>query len=106
MHTIIPALAMRNGRCEMPFGVMGADYQPMGHAHIINNIVDYGMDVQQAIDAPRVFFTGDRTEVEHGISQSATIDGLRSRAATMVHVVPPHAVWAAVRQSRSTGIVA
>ena len=86
MHTIIPSMAMRNGRCEMPFGVMGSHYQPMGHAHIINNIVDYGMDVQQAIDAPRVFFTGERTEVERGISQ-ATVEGLKARGHD-VHVAP------------------
>lgn len=86
MHTIIPSLAMRDGRCEMAFGVMGAHYQPMGHAQIINNMVDYGMDVQQAIDAPRVFFTGERTEVERGIS-AATIDGLRARGHD-VHVAP------------------
>ena len=86
MHTIIPSMAMRNGRCEMSFGVMGSHYQPMGHAHIVNNIVDYGMDVQQAIDAPRVFFTGERTEVEHGISH-ATIEGLRAKGHD-VHVVP------------------
>jgi gamma-glutamyltranspeptidase / glutathione hydrolase len=78
MHTIIPALAMRGGRCEMPFGVMGADYQPMGHAHLISNIVDYGMDVQAAIDHPRMFYEGERTEVERGIP-AATIEGLKAR---------------------------
>jgi gamma-glutamyltranspeptidase/glutathione hydrolase len=78
MHTIIPALAMRNGRCEMPFGVMGADYQPMGHAHLITNMVDYGMDVQAAIDHPRMFFEGERTEVERAVP-AATIEGLKAR---------------------------
>ena len=82
MHTIIPALAMRNGRCEMPFGVMGADYQPMGHAHVITNMIDYGMDVQAAIDLPRMFFEGETTEVERGVP-AATIDGLKSRGHTV-----------------------
>jgi gamma-glutamyltranspeptidase / glutathione hydrolase len=83
MHTIIPALAMRNGRCEMPFGVMGADYQPMGHAHVITNMVDYGMDVQAAIDHPRVFFEGEKTEVERGVP-AATVEALRSRGHDVV----------------------
>jgi gamma-glutamyltranspeptidase/glutathione hydrolase len=78
MHTIIPALAMRDGRCEMPFGVMGADYQPMGHAHVVSNMVDYGMDVQAAIDHPRMFFEGETTEVERGVP-AATIEGLKAR---------------------------
>ena len=78
MHTIIPAMAMRGGRCEMPFGVMGADYQPMGHAHVITNIVDYGMDVQAAIDLPRMFFEGEESVVESGVP-AATLEGLRQR---------------------------
>jgi gamma-glutamyltranspeptidase/glutathione hydrolase len=78
MHTIIPALAMRGGRCEMPFGVMGADYQPMGHAHFITNMADYGMDVQTAIDHPRMFFEDEVTQVERGVP-AATIAGLKSR---------------------------
>ena len=50
----------------MSFGVMGAHYQPMGHVQIVNNMLDYGMDVQQAIDAPRFFFEGEQTVVERG----------------------------------------
>lgn len=78
MHTIIPALAMRGESCEMAFGVMGGSYQAMGHAHFVSNLVDYGMDVQVAIDVPRYFFEGQRTVVERGLPQEA-IDGLRSR---------------------------
>ena len=40
---------------------MGADYQPMGHVQIVTNMLDYGMDVQQAIDCPRFFFEGEQT---------------------------------------------
>jgi gamma-glutamyltranspeptidase/glutathione hydrolase len=78
MHTIIPALGMRDGRCELTFGVMGASYQPMGHTQVITNLVDYGMDLQAAIDAPRVFFEGEATIVERGIS-AAAVEGLNAR---------------------------
>ena len=67
MNTIIPALGMRDGRCDLAFGVMGADYQPMGHAHVVTNLLDYGMDLQAAIDSPRVFYEGEETVVERGI---------------------------------------
>ncbi|MGH6727577.1 MAG: gamma-glutamyltransferase [Pseudolabrys sp.] len=88
LHTIIPALAMRHGRCAMSFGVMGAHYQPMGHVQIVNNMIDFGMDVQQAIDAPRFFFEGEVTLVEHG-TPAATIEGLKERGHDVAYAPTP-----------------
>jgi gamma-glutamyltranspeptidase/glutathione hydrolase len=78
LHTLVPALATRDGRCEMAFGVMGGHYQAMGHAHFIVNMIDYGMDLQTALEYPRVFFLDEVTEVERGISPAA-VEGLRAR---------------------------
>jgi gamma-glutamyltranspeptidase/glutathione hydrolase len=89
MHTIIPALAMRDGKVAYSFGVMGAHYQPMGHVQIVLNLIDYGMDVQQAIDAPRAFFVGEDTAAERGIP-AATVAGLKQRGH---HVTVPEMPW-------------
>jgi gamma-glutamyltranspeptidase / glutathione hydrolase len=78
MNTIIPALGVRGGRCELAFGVMGAHFQPMGHVHLVTNLIDYRMDLQAAIDRPRVFYEDEATIVERGISM-ATTEGLRQR---------------------------
>jgi len=89
MHTIIPALAMRNNRVAYSFGVMGAHYQPMGHVQIVLNLIDYGMDLQQAIEAPRAFFVDEDTVVERGMP-AATIAGLKQRGH---HVTTPETPW-------------
>jgi gamma-glutamyltranspeptidase/glutathione hydrolase len=88
MHTIIPAMAMRDERCDMAFGVMGAHYQPMGHAQVVTNIVDFGMDVQAAIDAPRAFFVGEASVVERGLPP-ATVTGLEQRGHDVVTAPRP-----------------
>ncbi len=68
MHTIMPGMAMKNGKPLMPYGVMGGDYQPFGHAHVLTNIFDYGMNPQAAIDCPRVFYSDGVVEAERGIN--------------------------------------
>ncbi|HEX9444604.1 MAG TPA: gamma-glutamyltransferase [Candidatus Binatia bacterium] len=53
-HTIIPALAFKNDRPFLVFGVTGGDMQPQGHVQLLADIVDFGMTLQEALDAPRV----------------------------------------------------
>ena len=67
MHTIMPGMATKNGRVVMPFGVMGGGYQPFGHVHLLTNMIDFGMDPQQALDAPRVFYNDDTVEAERNV---------------------------------------
>jgi gamma-glutamyltranspeptidase/glutathione hydrolase len=67
MHTIIPAMATKGGRPIVSFGVMGGQYQPVGQAHVLGNMLDYGMDPQAALDCPRLFFEGGVVGVESGI---------------------------------------
>jgi len=60
-HTIIPGFVTRDGKPWLSFGVMGGDMQPQGHVQILCNIVDFGMNVQEAGDAPRWYHTGSST---------------------------------------------
>ncbi len=57
-HTIIPAFITRDGKPWMSFGLMGGAMQPQGHAQIVINMVDFGMNLQEAGDAPRIHHDG------------------------------------------------
>jgi gamma-glutamyltranspeptidase/glutathione hydrolase len=52
-HTLIPGMLLKGGKPFYSFGVMGGDMQPQGHAQVILNVVEFGMDAQQAGDSPR-----------------------------------------------------
>ena len=88
-HTIIPAFLGKGGAPLMAFGVMGGDMQPQGHAQIVVNLVDFGMNLQEAGDAPRFYHTEDNEptggamtnggilHLESGISQDVRQELLR-----------------------------
>ncbi len=57
-HTIIPAFMTRDGQPILSFGVMGGAFQPLGHVQIVTNMIDFGMNIQEAGDAPRIDHTG------------------------------------------------
>lgn len=82
MHTIIPGMIRENGKIRMPFGVMGGQYQPNGHARFASNLVDFGMDPQTAIDAPRAFSDAGFLKIENGYS-----DAVRQKLTDMGHKV-------------------
>ncbi|MDX1546206.1 MAG: gamma-glutamyltransferase [Rhodothermales bacterium] len=89
-HTIIPAFVTRDGVPFLSFGVMGGAMQPQGHVQILNNIIDFGMNVQEAGDAARyrhggssqptgeVMTDGGTLYLESGVDP-AVIDDLRRR---------------------------
>ena len=60
-HTIIPAFVTRDGKPWLCFGLMGGDMQPQGHVQVLMNIIDFGMNVQQAGDAARIRHIGSAT---------------------------------------------
>jgi gamma-glutamyltranspeptidase / glutathione hydrolase len=74
LHTIIPALATNEGRNDMVFGVMGGDFQPMGHVNMVLNAYVFGLDPQTALDLPRLVPSGEVVACESGISESVRRD--------------------------------
>jgi gamma-glutamyltranspeptidase/glutathione hydrolase len=72
-HTIIPAFVMKDGKPWLSFGVMGGSMQPQAHAQIVVNLVDFGMNLQEAGDAARMRHTGSSQPTDEVMSDGGTV---------------------------------
>jgi len=106
MHTIIPGMVMKDGEAIMPYGVMGGHFQPMGQTLFLTNHFEFGLDVQEAIDCPRLFPSPVRgvVEVERGIPGSV-VDRLNRLGHECVLVDKPHGGGQAILIDRKRGLL-
>ena len=116
-HTIIPAMVTRQGEPWLVFGVMGGDMQAQGQVQVLVNIIDFGMNVQQAGDAARVYHKGSASPTgspglpqggevaaETGIP-SATIKGLTERGHVIVRAPGEFGGYQAILIDRESGVL-
>src|SRR5690606_14249935 len=110
-HTIIPGMVRRDGHIEMPFGVMGAAYQPLGHVQVLLNMFDFGMDPQEALDCTRLFHAltilpsagnGAFLGVEAGMPEE-TVRALADKGYTIARVEDPLGGGQIISIDRKTG---
>ena len=72
-HTIIPAFVTKDGKPFMSFGVMGGATQPQAHAQIIVNMIDFGLNLQEAGDAPRIVHSGSSQPTDEIMKNGGTL---------------------------------
>ena len=106
-HTIIPGFVTRNGEAFLSFGVMGGDFQALGQVQVLLNLIDFGMNLQEAGDAPRINHdgssspTGDRmtdggvVELERGYSEES-VEGLVRRGHRVTRNAGPFGGYQAI----------
>ena len=104
MHTIIPGMLMKDGAAVAPFGVMGGHYQAMGHAQLLTNILDLGLDVQAALDAPRSFAHDGTLQIEPRF-EGATAKALAAMGHKVVAADAPLGSGQIIWMDRAKGVL-
>jgi len=104
LHTLIPAFVMKDGRPWVSFGVMGGDHQAQGHTQVIANLIDFGMNVQEAGEAARVTHGNAGLQVESAIGKAAR-DGLTRRGHHVVDGVGSFGGYQGIMIDPATGVL-
>ncbi len=118
-HTIIPGFVTKDGKPWLSFGVMGGAMQPQGHVQILVNLIDFGMNLQEAGDAPRLHHdgsaepTGQNTamtdggviELESGFPYES-VRGLMQKGHTVRFANGPYGGYQAIARDPETGVYA
>jgi gamma-glutamyltranspeptidase/glutathione hydrolase len=89
-HTLIPAMVFKDGKLLMSYGVMGGDIQAQGHVQVLINLIERGLNLQQAIDAPRVRYISGRGVMMEESLTAPVIEALLKRGHE--RVLPPAGV--------------
>jgi gamma-glutamyltranspeptidase/glutathione hydrolase len=106
MHTIIPGMVVKDGEAVMPYGVMGGHFQPMGQTLFLSNHFEFGLDLQEAIDCPRLFPNPETgvVELERGIPQ-ASVEALERLGHRCEAIAKPHGGGQAILIDRERGVL-
>lgn len=102
LHTIIPAMVLKDGRPFFSFGVMGGDNQPQAHVQVLLNLIEFGMNVQEAGEAPRFRHSGTQLGLESGIGvEVRRLLGLKKHQ--VVHMVDSFGGYQGILIDPATG---
>lgn len=104
MHTIMPGMVSEAGKPALSFGVMGGDYQPLGQARVISALFDHQLDLQQALDMPRLFTPGSVVEVERSFPADV-LRGLMAKGHDLAVARDPIGGAQAIRIDHERGVL-
>jgi gamma-glutamyltranspeptidase/glutathione hydrolase len=103
-HTLVPAMVLKDGRPWLSFGVMGGDMQPQGHVQVLLNLIEFGMNVQEAGEAPRFRHSSAGLALESAISPEARF-GLDARGHRLITSIGAFGGFQGILIDPATGVM-
>jgi gamma-glutamyltranspeptidase/glutathione hydrolase len=103
-HTLVPAMVLKDKRPWLSFGVMGGDMQPQGHVQVLLNLIEFGMNVQEAGEAPRFRHSSAGLALESAISSEARF-GLDARGHRLITTIGTFGGFQGILIDPRTGVM-